>query len=160
MLYGLFGIVVMMKLEVGDMAPTFEASDQHEDLHDLEDYEGQWLLLYFYPQDDTSGCTTEACSFRDNMGVLKEKVVVLGVSPDTLDSHKNFSSKYNLNFPILADPERTILTAYGVGTDFGKRTSFLISPEGMIQKIYENVVPENHVAEVLDDLIQVQGFEE
>ncbi len=144
-----------MKLKVGGGAPHFKAIDQNGKTYSLEDYRGKWLLLYFYPKDDTPGCTKEACNFRDNLDKLKGKVSILGVSADSLGSHKKFSEKYSLNFPILADPEKKIIKDYGVaglGGLFAKRTSFLINPGGKIAKIYENVNPNKHVDEVMLDL--------
>lgn len=151
----------MSALAPGDMAPSFEAYDQDENLHDLEDYEGEWVVLYFYPKDDTPGCTTEACSFRDSLGALKDKAVVLGVSADSMESHKKFAEKYHLNFPLLADPDQYIIEAYGAdGIMFPKRTTFLISPEGMIQKVYRDVDPETHTSEILQDVTLFRGSDE
>lgn len=142
-----------MTLEAGDFAPSFEAMDQFDEMHDLEDYEGKWIVLYFYPEDDTSGCIKEACSFRDNIGKVQDKAVLLGVSGDTIESHKKFSEKHNLNFPIMADPHHEIIDAYGAdGLAYPKRSTFLISPEGMIEKIYSGVDPETHVEDVIVDL--------
>lgn len=147
-----------MNLHVGDPAPSFQAEAQDGQIYDLEDFAGQWVVLYFYPKDDTSGCTKEACSFRDNMSQLKEKAVVLGVSADTLESHKKFAEKYHLNYPLLADPEKTIIKAYDVnGPVFAKRTTFIISPEGIISKVYEGVNPEQHAEEILRDILQLQS---
>ncbi len=143
-----------MKLRVGEKASDFKVVDQNGKIRSLDDYRGKWLLLYFYPKDDTPGCTKEACNFRDNLERLKDKVNVLGVSADDLESHKKFSQKYSLNFPILPDPDKKIIKEYGVagpGGVFAKRTSFLINPEGKIAKIYENVNPSKHVDEVISD---------
>jgi len=142
-----------MKLKEKDPAPYFEAIDQNGQKHSLTDYKGQYVLLYFYPKDNTSGCTVEACNLRDNFSALKTYVQILGVSADSEKSHKNFAEKYLLPFPLLADKERKIIQAYGTnGTFFAKRTSFLIDPEGNIAKIYEKVVPAKHATEVLDDI--------
>lgn len=146
-----------MALEVGDFAPSFEAMDQSEEMHDLEDYEGQWIVLYFYVEDDTSGCTKEACLFRDKLGKIQDKAVLLGVSGDTVESHKSFAEKHHLNFPILADPNHEIIDSYGAdGLAYPKRSTFLISPEGMIEKIYTTVDPETHADEIIEDLTQLQ----
>ncbi len=142
-----------MRLQVGDIAPSFELYDQHKELHDLEDYEGEWVILYFYPKDDTPGCTTEACNFRDNLAELQKQAVLLGVSADTAESHKKFDEKYNLEFPLLADPDKQVIESYGAdGMIFPKRVTFLISPEGMIEKVYDNVDPDTHAAEIMADL--------
>lgn len=142
-----------MILQPGDPAPSFEAYDQHGELHDLEDYEGEWLVLYFYPKDDTPGCTKEACSFRDNLAEIQKYAVLLGVSGDSLESHKAFSDKNSLDFPLLVDSEKEIIEAYGAnGLLFPQRVTFMISPEGMIEKVYKDVDPDTHAAEIISDL--------
>lgn len=143
-------------------ASEFTLQDQTGESHSLAQYKGQTVLLYFYPKDDTPGCTAEACSFRDNLKELKDAgVVVLGISGDDVKSHGKFASKYNLNFPILADPDHAVGQAYGVFGEksmFGKifdgyrRESFLINKDGVIVKHYSSVKPEEHVAEILADL--------
>ncbi len=143
-------------------APSFSLLDQDGRTHHVEDYRGQWVLLFFYPQDDTPGCTKEACGLRDAFAEYKEKkCTLLGVSADTVQSHKQFAEKYHLPFPLLADTEKTAIQRYGVWKEkkmMGKtymgiaRTSFLIDPEGKIAKMYEGVKPELHAAEVLRDL--------
>ncbi len=143
-------------------APTFSLSDQDNSIHSLEDYAGKWLVLYFYPKDDTPGCTTEACSFRDSTTIFKEKgVEVIGMSTDSVASHKKFAEKYHLTFPLLADTEKKTVKDYGVWVKksmYGKeyegiaRTTFLIDPAGVIAHIYENVKPEEHVAQILKDI--------
>lgn len=142
-------------------APDFELKDQDGNLHKLADYKGKRVLLYFYPKDMTPGCTVEACSFRDNMGDLKKLgVVVLGVSVDSMESHKKFEKKERLNFPLLADTEKLVVKRYGVWVEksmYGKkyfgvqRDSFLIDEEGVIVRHYEKVKPEDHIAEVMAD---------
>jgi len=142
-----------MKLQVGNNAPSFTALDQDNGTHTLGDYKGKWVLLYFYPKDDTPGCTTEACKFRDAYVAMKQMVVILGVSSDSVESHKQFAEKYHIPFPLLSDPQKSIITAYGAdGAIFTKRTSFLIDPDGVIKKIYEHVNPEIHTKEVIDDV--------
>jgi peroxiredoxin Q/BCP len=142
-----------MILQPGDVAPSFEAYDQHGELHELEDYEGEWVVLYFYPKDGTSGCTTEACNFRDNLSDIQKNAVLLGVSADTLESHKEFAEKHSLDYPLLVDKEKVLIEAYGAdGHILPKRVTFLISPEGMIEKVYKDVDPESHAAEILADL--------
>jgi len=146
------------QVKVGDAAPEFELSDQHGQLHSLEDYRDQWVVLYFYPKDDTPGCTTEACAFRDNIFAYKElNAQILGVSLDDLESHKAFAEEYGLPFPLLADVEGLAATSYGVktrmlGMTVAKRQTFIIGPDGIIAKHYEKVDPDEHSAQVLVDL--------
>lgn len=151
-----------MKLQVGDLAPDFNLNDQANTAHALANYRGQWVLVYFYPKDDTPGCTTEACTLRDNLPHFEaSQAVVLGISADTVQSHKKFAEKFELRFPLLADTDHAVCTAYGVWGEkmlFGRnifgiqRTSFLIDPQGKIAKIYLKVDPEEHAADVLNDL--------
>lgn len=116
-------------------------------------YSGNWTLIYFYPKDFTSGCTTEACTFRDNFSQLKNKVEIIGISADTEESHAKFAAKYNLPFRLIADPDKQIIKDFGAdGLIFPKRTSFLINPSGKIVKIYSPVKPATHAHEVLADL--------
>jgi peroxiredoxin Q/BCP len=145
-------------IQTGDIAPTFEAYDQNGELHELEDYEGEWIVLYFYPKDDTPGCTKEACNFRDNLSAIQKHAVLLGVSSDSLESHKKFSDKHSLDFPLLVDNNKVIIDAYGAdGLVFSQRVTFLISPEGIIEKVYKDVDPETHVSELLFDLRALKG---
>lgn len=145
-------------LNVGNPAPEFELPDQQGQLHSLEDYRDQWVVLYFYPKDETPGCTTEACEFRDNIFAYRElNAQILGVSLDDVESHKKFAANHSLPFPLLADTEGTTADAYGVktrmmGWTVAKRQTFLIDPDGNIAKHYENVEPDAHSAEVLADL--------
>lgn len=151
-----------MNLKAGQKAPAFTLKDQDNKEHSLKDYTGRWVLLYFYPKDDTPGCTTEACTLRDNFPKFKKlKVQVFGVSADSAKSHKKFEEKYSLPFTLLADEEKEVVNAYGVwakkkfmGREYMGilRTSFLIGPDGKIKKIYENVKPAEHAEEVLKDL--------
>ena len=144
--------------EVGKEAPGFNLQDQNGEWHDLEDYQGAWLAIYFYPKDDTPGCTTEACNFRDNIYAFKAiGASVLGISVDDVESHKEFSGKYKLPFTILADEEGETAQAYGVLRDWkliqiASRQSFLVDPDGVIVKHYEEVDPDTHTQEVLADL--------
>ncbi len=146
------------QVQMGDPAPDFELKDQSGQLHSIEDYRGKWVALYFYPKDDTPGCTTEACEFRDNIFAFKNlNCQILGVSLDDEDSHKEFSEKYGLPFPLLADTTGTTADAYGVktkmmGMSIAKRQTFLIDPDGNIAKHYEKVTPDTHSLEVLADL--------
>jgi peroxiredoxin Q/BCP len=143
---------------IGEPAPDFELIDQHGQLHSIEDYRGKWVALYFYPKDNTPGCTTEACEFRDNIFAFRNaNCQILGVSLDDAESHKLFSEKNSLPFPLLADTKGQAADAYGVkseilGIKLAKRQTFLIDPEGMIAKHYAKVNPESHSAEVLADL--------
>ncbi len=143
---------------VGSDAPSFNLQDQNGDWHKLEDYSGQWLAVYFYPRDDTPGCTTEACNFRDNIYAFKAiGAAVVGISVDDVDSHKEFSDKYKLPFAILADSDNKTSNAYGVLRDYklikiASRQSFLIDPEGKIAKHYDDVDPDKHTDEVLADI--------
>jgi thioredoxin-dependent peroxiredoxin len=142
-----------MKPTINTPAPDFSVPDQHNRVHTLNEYKGKWLLLYFYPKDFTSGCTTEACQLRDHFGELKSRVEIVGVSTDSVKSHAKFAEAYNLPFVILSDPENKLVDAYGTnGLIFTKRTSFLIDPSGVIKKIYQKVKPDKHAQEVLDDL--------
>ncbi len=143
-----------MKLQPGSPAPDFRALDQEKNEHSLSDYRGQYLLLYFYPKDDTPGCTAQACGLRDVYGELKKHAALLGVSADSVESHEAFAKKYALPFPLLADPEKNIIQAYGVdGLLFSHRSSFLIDPQGTIAKVYDNVDPDTHADMVLRDII-------
>jgi len=143
---------------VGSAAPAFKMQDQNADWHSLEDYQGQWLAVYFYPRDDTPGCTTEACNFRDNIYAFQAiGAAVVGVSVDDVDSHKEFSDKYKLPFTLLADEGGKTSKAYGVLRDYkllklASRQSFLIDPSGQIAKHYEDVDPDKHTEEVLADI--------
>jgi peroxiredoxin Q/BCP len=144
----------MVKLKKGEKAPDFKLPDQEDNIHKLSDYQGRWLLLYFYPKDNTPGCTKEACSFRDNYKKLTQKLEIVGVSGDSVNSHANFSKKYHLPFTILADPEKDVIKKYGTdGLIFAKRTSFLINPKGVIEKIYEKVNPSTHAQEIIAGMV-------
>lgn len=145
-------------LDVGKPAPEFELPDQHGQLHSLEDYRDQWVVLYFYPKDETPGCTTEACEFRDNIFAYRElNAQILGVSLDDVESHRKFAENHGLPFPLLADVEGATADAYGVKTKMmgwtvAKRQTFLIDPQGKIALHYEKVDPDEHSAQVLADL--------
>ena len=137
-------------------APDFTLPDQNAVMHSLVDFAGEWLVLYFYPQDETPGCTAEACMFRDGRDELVAMgAEVVGVSADTVESHAKFAEEHHLNFTILADPERVAIKAYGVhdaATGRTKRSTFLIDPEGHIVKEYEAVLPDGHAAQIIEDL--------
>jgi peroxiredoxin Q/BCP len=146
------------ELTVGAPAPEFELPDQTGQLHSLEDYRDQWIVLYFYPKDGTPNCTTEACEFRDNIFEFKQlNAQILGVSFDDVESHNEFSEHYQLPFPLLADTEGKAADAYGVktrrfGMTLAKRQTFLIDPAGHLAKHYPSVDPDSHSKEVLADL--------
>ena len=157
-----------MKLPiVGERASDFTLPDQDGANHTLSSYKGKWVLLYFYPKDDTPGCTIEACTIRDQFKDFnKINAIVLGVSTDSVKSHKKFALAYELPFTLLADETKEVVGRYGVfgekkfmgRTYMGtKRMSFLINPEGNIAKVYEKVKPENHASEVLADLVTLSA---
>lgn len=161
MLVDLFFFTTMLPKK-GTVAKNFSLPDQYGTLHTLKEYRGKWVILYFYPKDDTPGCTAEACQFRDNFPKFKRsKAVILGVSADTSKKHMKFAEKYELPFTLLSDEEKEVVNLYGV---WGKkkfmgreyfgifRTSFLIDPQGKIRKIYEEVKPDLHAEEVLADI--------
>lgn len=151
-------------LRPGDPAPDFSLPDQDGITRSLRDYRGRWLLVYFYPKDDTPGCTTEACGIRDRIadfGTLG--MAVVGISADSVARHGKFAAKHGLPFPLLSDPEHAVIEAYGawrpkrfMGRSFLgiARISFLIDPEGRIAKAYETVKPATHADEVLSDTME------
>jgi len=144
-------------LAPGAAAPAFRGQDQNGAWHSLEDYRGKKILiLYFYPKDDTPGCTKEACSLRDGMDPLREAgAAVLGVSADDVASHKAFAEKYHLSFPLLADPDRKIIDAYGVRmpvVGVAKRVTFLIGKDGRILDVVKDVDTAGHDRQVLQRL--------
>jgi thioredoxin-dependent peroxiredoxin len=148
-----------MSISAGTLAPDFILTDDSGATRRLSDYRGENVVLYFYPKDDTPGCTTEACNFRDDYSdFVNAGVTILGVSPDSPKSHAKFKQKYQLPFPLLADEDHVICETYGVwgqkkfmGREYMGvlRTTFLISPDGKIKKVFENVKPSDHSAEVL-----------
>ena len=148
-----------MPQQAGIPAPDFTLPDENGELRSLSEFRGKPVVLYFYPKDDTPGCTVEACNFRDDYSEYQNAgVVILGISPDTSKSHTTFIGKFNLPFTLLADEDRNVCQAYGVWgpkTSYGKthdgvyRTTFLIGPDGMIVKVFENVKPDVHSKEVL-----------
>jgi peroxiredoxin Q/BCP len=151
-----------MPLAAGNKAPEFTLMNESGQEFRLSDYIGKTVLLYFYPKDDTPGCTKEACNFRDDYSEYdKAGVTILGISPDTSKSHAKFKAKYELPFTLLADPDHQIASAYGVwgrkkymGREYDGilRTTFLIGPDSQIIKVFENVKPAEHSAEVLAEL--------
>ena len=149
-------------LKVGDKAPNFALQDQNNITHTLSNYEGQWVVLYFYPKDDTPGCTTQACDFRDAVKrIIASKSVVFGLSLDSVRSHKLFAEKYNLPFSLLADESGEVSKLYDslrnlLAYKVAKRNTFIVDPEGNIAKIYLSVDPKTHSAMVLSDLDDLQ----
>lgn len=149
----------------GAAAPEFRLQDQKGDWHTLEQYRGKWVALYFYPKDDTPGCTREACNFRDNIFAFRNmNAVILGVSLDDVKSHEEFAEKYSLPFSLLSDADGEVAETYGVVRNLGitkiaKRQTFLIAPDGTVAKHYEKVDPDEHSKEILADLkgLQAEG---
>ena len=148
-----------LSLKVGDLAPAFTAMATDGSTVTLAGFKGQPVILYFYPRDDTPGCTKEACAFRDSYAAIQNKgAIVLGVSADSVKAHVKFTDKFKLPFPLLADENKAIVTAYGVWGEksfLGRkylgihRVTFLIGADGMIKHIWPTVKPEKHAAEVL-----------
>jgi peroxiredoxin Q/BCP len=149
-------------IKEGNKAPDFKLKDQNGKIVSLSDFKGNDVILYFYPKDNTSGCTAEACSFRDDFPEFKKiKAVIIGVSPDSVESHKKFAEKYNLPFTLLSDEEKKVLEKYEVWKEksmYGKkymgveRTTFVIDKEGKIKKIFNKVKVAGHNKEVMDVL--------
>jgi len=149
-------------LAKGDQAPDFQLADQDGNVHALADYEGQTVVLYFYPRDDTPGCTRQACSFRDDMDeIAAEGAVVLGVSTDSAESHQQFRDKYELNFPLLVDTDAEVATRYGAWGEkvlYGRksigmtRATFVIGPDGLLTKVWKRAKAAEHGKAVLKAL--------
>ncbi|OGH60768.1 MAG: hypothetical protein A2848_03325 [Candidatus Magasanikbacteria bacterium RIFCSPHIGHO2_01_FULL_50_8] len=154
-------------LHVGDPAPDFELKDQNDVAHTMREARGSWVVIYFYPKDDTPGCTKEACAIRDQFPQFKKLgITVFGVSIDSVKSHAKFIEKYSLPFTLLSDDEKKVVNAYGVwgtkkfmGREYmgTQRWSFLIDPDGKIARIYEDVKPEQHAEQLLTDLKELHG---
>ena len=149
--------------KTGQPAPTFVLPDQNGKTHTLKDYAGQWVVLYFYPKDDTPGCTKEACSFRDDLHQLEKLgAKVVGVSVDDTDSHAKFAQKYHLPFPLLADKDGKVADSYGALTNLGllkiaKRYTFLIDGNGNIARVYQSVDTSRHSQQIITDLSQLKA---
>lgn len=149
-------------------APVFSLIDQDSIVHSLKDYAGKWVVLYFYPKDNTSGCTAEACAFRDARDAIADlgKAVVVGISKDSVASHRKFADKHGLNFTLLSDPDHATIEAYDswqpkkfMGREYmgTARNTFIIDPKGVIAKKYEGVDPKKHAAEIISDLKTLQA---
>lgn len=140
----------------GAAAPAFSLADQSGRLRSLAEFRGKWVVLYFYPKDDTPGCTEEACKFRDDIFALEQMgAQVIGVSLDDVASHAQFAKKYSLPFPLLADPSGAVTRSYGAlpqGNRYAQRYTFLIDPAGKVAKVYTSVETSRHSAEVIEDL--------
>ena len=155
-------LTVHASLKVGNEAPNFILNDQNNVSHELTDYRGSWVILYFYPKNDTPGCTTQACDFRDAIKrIIANKSTVFGVSLDSVESHKRFAEKHSLPFSLLSDKDGKVAKSYDSLNNFfnfktAKRNTFIIDPEGKIAKIYLSVKPSTHSQMVLDDLNQFQ----
>ena len=152
----------LASLKVGDKAPNFSLRDQNNITHELNDYKGNWVVLYFYPKDGTPGCTTQACDFRDAVKrIIASKSVVFGVSLDSVESHKLFSEKNKLPFSLLSDETGEVAKLYDSLRNLlvyktAKRNTFIIDPKGVVAKIYLSVNPKNHSEMILNDLDNLQ----
>ena len=146
-------------IEINKLAPDFALLDQDGKEHSLLEYRGAYILIYFYPKDDTPGCTKEACVIRDAYKDFQSNgVVVLGISADSVESHRTFAEKYGLPFTLLSDVKKEVIKLYGAdGLLFNKRISYLVNPEGVIAKVYPNVDPTNHGIEILKDVMGLKG---
>ena len=134
-------------------APDFDLMDQNNEFHTLADYSGKWVAIYFYPRDNSPGCTTEAKNFRDNIDKFKSlNAEVVGISPDSPASHKKFADQYDLPITLLSDPAKEVIRKYQASGIITRRISYLISPEGIIERSYPTVNPAKHAEEILNDL--------
>ncbi len=159
----MFNSVHANSLQIGQVAPEFELKDQNDQTHSIEKYRGQWVVIYFYPKDDTPGCTKEACAFRDDYKTISaQNTQVLGISVDSTESHAEFAEKYNLPFPLLADKDGHVAKRYQSLTSLGfiklaKRHTFIIDPNGLIKMIYRKVDPNSHSDQILADIKKLQS---
>src|SRR5208282_549215 len=171
-LLGLLGVMVLLVgrmaqagevPKVGEVAPDFNLPDQHGQMHTLKEFAGKWLVLYFYPKDDTPGCTQEACAFRDDLHQLTDLgAQVVGISVDDSNSHAEFALKYHLPFPLLADKTTEVAERYGVLMNMllikvARRYTFLIDPQGRINKVYDKVETSRHSREIIEDMKRLTG---
>ena len=156
----------MTTLQAGNPAPPFDLETDRGGRVTLDSLHGKWAVLYWYPKDDTPGCTTEACEIRDNFSLISGEAEVFGVSPDSVKSHEKFRDKFSLPFTLLADPDHAVSEAYGVwgpkkfmGKDYMGvgRTTFIIGPDGKLAKVFENVKPAGHALEILNALKELKS---
>lgn len=152
-------------LQAGDPAPTFTLQDDKDDTVSLDELRGEWVVLYWYPKDDTPGCTVEACEIRDNWQLISAEAKLFGVSPDDVPSHQKFRDKYTLPFPLLADPDHAVSDQYGLwgekefaghkymGVD---RATFIIAPDGSLARVFPKVKPAGHAIEILSALAEAK----
>ncbi|HYM16852.1 MAG TPA: thioredoxin-dependent thiol peroxidase [Dehalococcoidia bacterium] len=150
----------------GDPAPEFDLEDDHGERIRLDALRGKWVVLYWYPKDDTPGCTTEACEIRDNWSLISGDAALFGISPDSVTSHQKFRDKFSLPFPLLADPDHRVSEAYGVwgpktfagheyfGVD---RATFIIDPQGKVARVFPKVSPAGHALEIMQALKELKG---
>jgi len=153
-------------IKEGDLAPAFDLENDRGERVKLADLRGRWVVLYWYPKDDTPGCTTEACEIRDNWSLISGEAELFGISPDSVKSHEKFRDKFSLPFPLLADPEHTVSQAYGVwgpkkfmgreymGVD---RATFIVGPDGRVARVFPKVTPAGHALEILQALKELKG---
>lgn len=150
-----------MLLEIGSIAPDFSAIDQHGEIHKLSDYKNKWLIIYFYPRDNTPGCTKEACNIRDNYHELLKYSHIIGISTDPVVSHQKFANKFSLPFPLLSDQDKTIVRSYKVwskkkftGKEFmgTHRVTYIINNKTKIAKVYPKIKPATHAEELIQDI--------
>jgi len=154
----LLPVIASAEPAVGSVAPQFRLQDQHDAWISLADQKGKWLVLYFYPYDDTPGCTTEACEFRDNIFAYRKLgVSVLGISVQDVESKKKFATKHSLPFSLLADTDKSVAKAYGVLNFIGlaSRETFIVDPAGRIARVYPSVDPKEHSKQLLADLTEL-----
>ena len=162
-MFGLFSKSAVAAIAVGKPAPAFDLFDQHGQKHTLADYVGKWVVLYFYPKDDTPGCTIEACKFRDDYQKIRSLgAEVLGVSLDSTGSHARFAAKHDLPFPLLSDPTGIVSELYGCLFSLGplkldRRNTVIIDRKGNVAKIYRDVDPRRHSDQIIADLQQLQA---
>lgn len=161
--YRAFAGPAKFTIEAGQPAPDFTLADQAGNAVTLSGFRGRWVVLYFYPKDDTPGCTKEACSFRDNLVALQQlNAAVLGVSVDDVESHRDFAEKFKLNFPLLADPDHQVCRLYGTLTSYlgfkvASRSTVIIDPDGIVRRLFPDVKPTDHALEIHRALAQLQS---
>ncbi len=142
-------------IKLNTKAIQFSGINQENKEVSLNDYKGKYVVLYFYPKDDTPGCTTEACSLRDNFEVLQKYAYIIGISADSVESHKKFIEKYHLPFTLISDPDKKIIRDYEADGILTKRISYLIDPNSNVIKVYPKVNPSQHAQEIINDLKQI-----